>query len=1217
MGIPSKHRRNKAARPRFSIFTFLLMLLLLSIIGGALLILGSFKIIHLPETLNAVSITTIIPLLSCIIPLGQWLHSISTDKKEVQSNTHEQIVKLPVSNIAVAALNPPGISETQMADHEKATTINLVPPDEGERVDMGEAPYVEHFYGRVAELATLKRWIVDEHCRLVSIIGVGGIGKTSLVARLIDQELHDFRVVFWRSLLNAPPIERILQECLQFLTRTQQIEIPQDTAEQMRLLVAQLQKRRCLLVLDNADTILKSGSSTAEYKDGYEGYGKLVRLLGESRHQSCLLVTSREQLKEIAWLEGEGTSVHTYRLGGLQVEDARVILQRKGLSGEENSWQTLIARFSGNPMMLIIASPAIRESYRGHISQYLVEFSDVPLNEYPDLRVLLDGQFARLSPLEQQIIYWLAIEREAVSLQDLRENSVQPVSKLSMLTAIEALQRRSWIEQSGSGRFTLQPAMMDAVTERFNELVVQEINAGKPELFASHALMKAQAKDYIRASQFQLILNVIAQNLFSTLGRNKLEEKFQQRLDALRKLPEQPNNYEAGNILNLLVQTGYDLRSADFSHLVVRQAYLQEAELLDVNFAHANLATSVFTDTFGSILSVALSPHGDLLTAGTMTGEIRLWHAASGRPLQTFQGHTDWVPSVAFSPDGKLLASGSEDHAVRLWDVSSGQCLKTLYGSASAVLSVAFSPDGKTLASGGYDHIVRLWDVSSGQCLKIFQGHTNIVWSVAFTSNGSMLASVSEDQTICLWDVSSGQRLNTLHGHTSTVRSVAFHPDGKLLASGSEDQTVCLWDVSSGQRLNTLHGHTSAVRSTVFNLDGKLLATSSEDQTVRLWNVDSNQCLNTLHGHTNEVWSVAFHPDGKTLVSGSLDQTVRLWDAHHGQCLNTLHGHTNGVYAVNFSPDGKHLAYGSLDQTVRLWDVHHGQCLNTLHGHTNGVYTVDFSPLDGKLLASGSLDQMVRLWDVSSGQCLNILHGHTSTVWAVAFHPDGKLLASGSYDKTIRLWDVSSGQCLNILHNHASAVWAVVFSPDGKLLASGNEDQTIRLWDVSSGQCLNTLHGHTAVVYAVVFSPDGKLLASGSYDKTIRLWDASSGQCLNTLHGHANAVFAVDFSLDGRLLASGSDDQTARLWDVSSGQCLNTLYGHSHWVTSVALSPDGQNLTSGSYDGTINLWDWQTGEYLRTLRSDRPYERMNITQVQGLTEAQKATLRLLGAVEET
>jgi WD40 repeat protein len=57
-------------------------------------------------------------------------------------------------------------------------------------------------------------------------------------------------------------------------------------------------------------------------------------------------------------------------------------------------------------------------------------------------------------------------------------------------------------------------------------------------------------------------------------------------------------------------------------------------------------------------------------------------------------------------------------------------------------------------------------------------------------------------------------------------------------------------------------------------------------------------------------------------------------------------------------------------------------------------------------------------------------------------------------------------------------------------------------------------------------------------------------------------------------------------------------------------------LSSSSDDGTIQCWDTQSYERLNTLIAERPYERMNITHVQGLTEAQKATLRVLGAIEE-
>jgi WD40 repeat protein len=105
------------------------------------------------------------------------------------------------------------------------------------------------------------------------------------------------------------------------------------------------------------------------------------------------------------------------------------------------------------------------------------------------------------------------------------------------------------------------------------------------------------------------------------------------------------------------------------------------------------------------------------------------------------------------------------------------------------------------------------------------------------------------------------------------------------------------------------------------------------------------------------------------------------------------------------------------------------------------------------------------------------------------------------------------------------------------------------------------------------------------------------------------------FSPDGTMLVSGSHDQTVRLWDVNTGECLKVLRGHDNWVWSVAYSPDGYRIATASQDETIKLWDAKTGECLKTLPVPKPYEGMNITGVMGLTDAQKATLKALGAVE--
>jgi WD40 repeat protein len=114
-----------------------------------------------------------------------------------------------------------------------------------------------------------------------------------------------------------------------------------------------------------------------------------------------------------------------------------------------------------------------------------------------------------------------------------------------------------------------------------------------------------------------------------------------------------------------------------------------------------------------------------------------------------------------------------------------------------------------------------------------------------------------------------------------------------------------------------------------------------------------------------------------------------------------------------------------------------------------------------------------------------------------------------------------------------------------------------------------------------------------------------------------NAVVqALAWDPTGAVLVSGGSDGMLRWWDLQHRECVRVRKAHQGVVQSLKSSPDGQKLASCGDDGAIMIWELESGERLRTLRRDRPYERLDISGVKGLTDAQRATLRALGAIEE-
>ncbi|AFZ35362.1 WD-40 repeat-containing protein [Stanieria cyanosphaera PCC 7437] len=1103
----------------------------------------------------------------------------------------------------------------------KLTEGDFTKPNLNKRQDWNEAVSVEHFFGRTSELATLENWLLKDRCRLIAIIGMGGIGKTTLSIKCAEQIEGKFDCVVWKSLRDAPPVEEILANLIEFISEGQEtkVNLPERVGERITRLIDYFRSLRCLVLLDNAESVMDSGNRVGKYRYGYEGYGELFRRVAETNHLSCLMLTTREKPKEVAILAGEKLTVRSLQLKGLSKAEGQEIIKVKGLSGSELELNLLSDRYAGNPLALKVVATTIQDLFDGNIAQFLSQENTV----FGDVRDILDQQFERLSDLEKKILYWLAIAREPVSLAQLQEDFVLQVSPIKLLEAFESLWRRSLIEKNTAG-FTQQPVVMEYVTSRLIEGVCEEIVINKPRLMLDHALIKATAKDYIRENQIRLILQPIIHELLAVF-RNKgdIETQLTEILVTLRGKSSLEQGYTAGNIINLFCQMETDLTGYDFSLLCVWQADLRQARLHQVNFQSADLSKSVFAENFGGIWSVAFSPDGQYLAAGDTKGDIILRRITDGQPILSFKGHHSWVVSLAFSPDGNTLASGSCDCTAKLWDVNTGECLHTLDEHEQEVWSVAFGPDGTILASGCDDHQTRLWSVSTGKCLKVFQGHLGEVLSVAFSLDGQMLISGSHDNTIKLWDINTQKCKQVFQGHEDGVRSVSLSPDGQMLASSSNDRTVRLWDLNTGECLKIFRGHANAVFAVTFCPQGNLLASSSIGQKVRLWNIETGECLKVFRGHSNVVNSVTFNPQGNILASGSYDQTVKLWDINTYQCFKTWQGYSNQALSVTFSLDGQTLVSGGHDQRIRLWDINTGKVVKTLHDHTNWVFSVAFSPLgkNKEILASGSADKTVKLWDLSTGKVIKTLYGHEAAIRSIAFSPftskkgsEGWLLASGSEDRTIRLWDVNNGQILKTLRGHQAEIWSIAFNLDGQILASASFDKTVKLWDIYTGECLTTLNGHESWVWSIAFSPDNKSLATTSADQTIRFWNVASGECQRIWRrDEIGNSQLVAFSPNGQIIASCNQDHKIRLWQLNTEKCFKALAGHTALINSIAFSPDGHTLVSSSEDETIKLWDLKSGECLKTLKSKNPYEEMNIQGVTGLSKLAIETLKILGA----
>ncbi len=333
--------------------------------------------------------------------------------------------------------------------------------------DLLQAPSISSFYGREKELEILEKKIIQDQYNLITLLGMGGIGKTTLAVKFAQQNQHQFKYIIWRNLHHTPLLKDLLRDLLRFFNH---YHLPTTINEQISLLIECLHTERCLLIFDGLEKLLGINNLAGSYQKEHSNYSQLIKRIGEEFHQSCLLLTSQDEPIDMLFIRGN--KVDSLQIGSLG--DAAQEILKEIRFPRSHSWQTMSEHYGGNPLALKLVASTIKEFFGGNMVQFLGANQEFDIIVPTYFQQLLKEQFERLSALERNIICTLAVNRQPMSLKQLQDHLKLPVSLTKLLPPLKSLKKRSLIEvidEKSNITLKLQPLIMKYLLTEQKDLV--------------------------------------------------------------------------------------------------------------------------------------------------------------------------------------------------------------------------------------------------------------------------------------------------------------------------------------------------------------------------------------------------------------------------------------------------------------------------------------------------------------------------------------------------------------------------------------------------------------------------------------------------------------------------------------------------------------------------------------------------------------------------
>jgi predicted HTH transcriptional regulator len=263
------------------------------------------------------------------------------------------------------------------------------------------------------------------------VLGLSGIGKTTLVKRFVDLNLQQFEVIIWRSLKFPKSLNLLIDDLLNVC----QQEAKATIDDKFKQLFNILKNKKCLIILDDLENIFVNCQFAGQYKPEYQDYKTFLQMITEIEHQSCLILISQEKCQEMISLDSELYPIHCLELSGLN-NAATEILKNQGLKNEE-TWLNLINLYESHPKYLQYISILIKDVFQSEVAEFIKENSLI-LTE--DFKSLFDLIWMRLSEVEKEILLKISQNDQPISRDEIKQ--LLSLSSMDIINGLQSLTRR-------------------------------------------------------------------------------------------------------------------------------------------------------------------------------------------------------------------------------------------------------------------------------------------------------------------------------------------------------------------------------------------------------------------------------------------------------------------------------------------------------------------------------------------------------------------------------------------------------------------------------------------------------------------------------------------------------------------------------------------------------------------------------------------------------